>query len=354
MKKISSILKSFMILIIAVSPIFCFNYETTYASSYAEIVIEKTSGRILHSQNENEKMPMASTTKIITAITVIDHFDLNKIITIPLETTGIEGSSVYLKTGEKFTVLDLLYGLMLRSGNDCAETLALAVTSDRNEFIDLMNKTAKKCGAKNTNLTNPHGLHDDLHYTTCLDLALISAYAMKNATFKKIVSTKKHVATELTSNEKRVWLNKNKMLTNYSGATGIKTGYTKKAGRCLVSSAEQNGMELISVVLNVPPMFERSSQILDEAFANFRLVKLIDSKKFNYRIPCKDRSKYVNLKIDEDFYYPISKSERVSAQIYLPEFIENSVDNNKKVGEIKLFIEKQLIFCQNIYTLFID
>lgn len=343
-----------MILVIAFAPLFLQNYQVAKADSFAEIVIEKTSGRILYSQNENAKLPMASTTKIITAITVIDNFDLNKIITVTKKTVGVEGSSVYLKEGDKFKAIDLLYGLMLRSGNDCAETLAIAFTKSRKDFIDLMNLTAKKCGAKNTNFTNPHGLHDSNHYTTCLDLALISAYAMKNPTFKKIVSTKSYTATEISSGEKRVWKNKNKMLFNYLGATGIKTGYTKKAGRCLVSSAEKDGMELIAVVLNVPPMFERSSEMLNKAFENYRLVKIIDSSKFNYSIPDKDKNVYYDLKIDGDEYYPISKSESITAQIDLPKYFDFTPKGGQKVGEIKIFASKQLIFSKNIYTLSIE
>ena len=351
MKKISNILKCFTIIAIALNCIFAQVQNRASADSWCEVVIEKTSGRILCAKNENKKMPMASTTKILTAITVIENFDLGKIITVPKCAAMVEGSSVYLKEGEKFTTLDLLYGLMLRSGNDCAETLATTLTSSRAEFIELMNKTAKKCGAENSNFVNPHGLHDDEHYTTCLDLAKISAYAMQNPTFKKIVSSKSYIATELTANEKRVWTNKNKMLTNFDGATGIKTGYTKKAGGCLVSSAERDGMELICVVLNHQPTYERSSQILNQAFEDYRLVKVIDSSKFDYFLPNKSKSKYFKLKVYGDEYYPIAKNESVKAQINLPEYLLNPPLGEQKIGEIKIFVSKQLIFSKNIYTL---
>ena len=351
MKIISKILKCFTILVIAVNCLIAQVNVRASADGWGEVVIEKSSGRILQCKNENKKMPMASTTKILTAITVIDNFDLSKILVVPSKAVGVEGSSVYLKEGDRFTTLDLLYGLMLRSGNDCAETLAQTLTGDRAEFIKLMNKTAKKCGAKNSNFINPHGLHNDEHYTTCLDLALISAYAMKNPIFKKIVSSKSYTAIELNSNENRVWKNKNKMLSNFLGATGIKTGFTKKAGRCLVSSAERDGMELISVVLNLQQTYERSSQILNQAFEEYSLVKIIDAKKFDYFLPNQSKSKYFKLKVYGDEYYPLAKNERVQAQISLPNFIENPLLSEQKIGEIKIFISKQLIFSKNIYTL---
>ncbi len=327
------------------------NAKSVYANSYAEIVIEKSSGRVLHQVNQDIKLPMASTTKILTAITVIDNFPLDKIITVPKDCQGVEGSSIYLKEGDKFSVIDLLYGLMLRSGNDSAKTLAVCLSGGQEEFVSLMNATAKKCGAFNSNFTNPHGLHDENHYTTALDLALITRYALQNFTFAKIVQTKSYVATELTSGEKRVWKNKNKMIFNYDGATGVKTGYTKKAGRCLVSSANRKGMEVISVVLNVSNMFERSQQLLNESFNNYDYIKIIDSKKFDYNIPNKDKTKYYSLCVKDDVYYPIRKNERLKIELDLPNYLDFIPKQDQKVGEIKIYSSKQLIFLKNIYTL---
>ena len=239
--------------------------------------------RVLYEENSSVKLPMASTTKILTAITVIDNFDVNEKVTVPKSATNIEGSSIYLKEGETITVLELLYGLMLRSGNDCAECLAQTLTS-RDNFIELMNKTANKIGATNSNFINPHGLHDNEHYTTAYDLALISSYAMKNELFKKIVSTKKINISNGSENYDRVLINKNKMLSNYNGANGIKTGYTKKAGRCLVSSAYKNGMEVVTVVLNCPNMWERSEQLLNYSYDNYKMLNVIDKEELSSKI----------------------------------------------------------------------
>ena len=347
MKINKGFLLCFMIAVICLNTLFFLRASASFNSGIA--VLEKTSGRVLYEDNSNEKLPMASTTKIITAITFIDNFDIESVIEIPSDFKGVEGSSVYLKGGEKYSAKDLLYGLMLRSGNDCAEVLASSLVG-REKFISLMNLTAKICGAINTNLTNPHGLHEENHYTTASDLAIITCYALKNKTFKEIVSTKKYVATELNSGENRIWYNKNKMLGSFDGATGVKTGYTVKAGRCLVSSAERNGMEVVCVVLNVYDMFECSKRLLDEAFYNYKLVKLIDSKKFDYKIADTDLN-YYKLQIENDFYYPVSSSDKICVELNLPKFIKKPTKSKEKVGEITIYIKKQLIFCQNIYTL---
>lgn len=347
MKIIKAILLSFTIAIIAIS--IPKTLKVKADSAYGIVVMEKLSGRILFSENETEKLPMASTTKILTAITVIENFDLNKVIEVPSGFKGVEGSSVYLKSGERYTAKDLLYGLMLRSGNDCAEILASSFCK-REDFILLMNQVATKFGAKNSNFTNPHGLHDENHFTTAEDLANITRFALNNPVFKKIVSTKKYVATELKSNEKRFWQNKNKMLFLFDGATGVKTGYTVKAGRCLVSSAERNGMELICVVLNVYDMFERSKNLLDKAFSEYKLIKLVSKDKFNYKLPDEDLN-YHYLYIESDFYYPIANSEKINIELNLPKSIKKNHQSKQKVGEIKIYSLKQLIFCQNIYTL---
>jgi hypothetical protein len=160
----------------------------------------------------------------------------------------VEGSSIYLRQGEKLTIRQLLYGLMLRSGNDCAVALAVKIGGNVERFAEMMNELARKIGVEKTNFVNPHGLHDDNHYTTAFDLARISAYAMKNSVFREIVSTKNITISGVEG--ERVLVNKNKMLSTFAGGDGIKTGFTKRAGRCLVSSAIKNGMEVVSVVLN--------------------------------------------------------------------------------------------------------
>ncbi len=347
-RKIKIFLSVAVFVFLIVSPVF--NAEA-YTLSKAETVMEVYSGRILSEKNADEKLPMASTTKIITAITVLDNFDVKQVVSVPKECVGVEGSSIYLKEGEKYKVIDLLYGLMLRSGNDAAETLAVTLAGSIKNFVSLMNKTAETAGAKNSSFANPHGLSDDAHYTTAKDLASITCYAMKNETFKKIVSAKKHVAKELVSGEKRVWINKNKMLFNFEGADGVKTGYTVKAGRCLVSSAKRNGMEIVSVVLDSPQMFERSSELLENAFSDYDYIKIFDSERFDYDIFDEGKTHSYKISKPESFCYPVGKSEKIRCETSFTSFSDKKLQPNEKVGEIKIYCSKQLIFSQNIYTL---
>ncbi len=318
----------------------------------SEIVMEVGSNRVLYSKNENEKMFMASTTKIVSAIAVIENMNMSGIITITKDTVGVEGSSIYLEEGEKLTVMDLLYGLMLRSGNDCAETLAVACSGSIDNFANLMNETAKKLGATNSNFTNPHGLHDDNHYTTAHDLALISSYAMKNDIFRKIVGTKRVEIPHSTRNHNRVLINKNKMLKEFEGANGIKTGFTKKAGRCLVSSCYRNGMELICVVLNCPPMFERSKALLSDAFNKYSNEILVNSDNIVGFIDSKSQ-KNVALCIKNDIILPLTKNEKKMINIVYdyPNQVNFELKNNQEVGNIKIYCENNLIFQEKIYTI---
>lgn len=323
-----------------------------FSQSSSEIVMEMNSKRVLYANNIHEKKYMASTTKILTAIVIIENCNLNAVVTVGKNTTGIEGSSIYLEEGETLTVTDLLYGLMLRSGNDCAETLAVFCSGSIEKFAALMNETAKKIGALNSNFVNPHGLNNENHYTTAYDLALISCYAMQNADFREIVSTKKKVIPFTTRNTKRLLINKNKLLSDFDGANGIKTGFTKKAGRCLVGGSNRNGMQLISVVLNCPPMFERSKTILENAFNEYSMVKIVESDNIIDFIPNVFGEK-IGVHIKNDVVLPLTESERKSVRIEyeLPKTLESETPNDKEIGEVKIYCENNLIFTEKIYTI---
>ena len=245
------------------------SYKTEVGSSAASMaLVDGDTGELIYSKNCDARREPASTTKICTAITVIENQTLLDIpMPIPDEAVGVEGSSLYLQKGEMLTVRDLLYGLMLQSGNDCAVALAVIVGGSVDGFVRMMNETAQKAGAKNTNFANPHGLHDDNHYTTARDLCAISYYAMQNELFREIVSTKRHTTPYHNHDYKRNFPNKNKILFNYDGGNGIKTGYTRHSGRCLVSSATRNGKTYICTVLNCYDMFEECMRLMDCAFA---------------------------------------------------------------------------------------
>lgn len=331
----------------------CLNTKNVFvdASTQSEIVIEVNSKRILHQVNAFDKKFMASTTKILTAIVIIENCNLAETITITKDTIGIEGSSIYLEEGEKLTIKDLLYGLMLRSGNDCAETLAKHCSGSIEKFAILMNETAKKIGANNSNFVNPHGLHNDEHYTTAYDLALISAYSIKNPIFKEIVSTKRIKIPQTTRNYDRILINKNKMLNTLDGATGIKTGFTKKAGRCLVTSCFRNGMELVCVVLNCPPMFEKSQSLINNVYENYELTKIIESDNILDFIDINGKKTPIHIK--NDIVLPLKPSEKNQLKITYdyPKTIKNETKNDTEIGFVKIYLKNNLLFTEKIYTI---
>ncbi len=324
-------------------------------SAESMIVIERDTGRVLNEKNADKRRPMASTTKIATAITVIDRVsDLDKKVKVPAQAVGVEGSSIYLEKDEELTVRDLLYGLMLQSGNDCAVALAVTTAGSIRDFAAMMNETAAKAGAEKTNFVNPHGLHDDNHYTTARDLAAIAAYAMKNETFRTIVSTKRYTAPWQGRDYDRVILNKNKILSTYDGGDGVKTGYTKKAGRCLVSSATRDGMNVIAVVLNCGPMFEDCRALMDEAFNSYKLRNVIEGADIKAAAPVTEgKALSAALGCGEKYFYPLTDSEYSSLRYEIEEVrpMRAPVNVGDENGKIKIFSGNRLLFETKLYSI---
>jgi len=354
-------IKKIFILLALCLTFFAFLPQKTFAkettSAKACVVFEANSGRLLFEKNKDQKLPEASTTKIMTALVVAENVDVNEVVVIPKQAVGIEGSSIYLREGEKLTVKELLYGLMLRSGNDCAVALALHVGKSIENFANIMNKKAKFLGCKNTNFTNPHGLPDDNHYTCAYDLGLISCEAIKNPIVKEIVSAKNAEISNDGYNYPRYLKNKNKIITlyNYNGANGIKTGFTKKAGRCFVGSAERDGMQLVVVLLNCGPMFEESMQLMDCFFEKYEMKNLLQIKDVFYTIKVKKgKIKFVDAKVENSFCYPLKKDGSENDKIKIISTLQNQVDNAKSgqiVGKTQIMFDNQLIFSSKIITL---
>ena len=241
-------------------------------SAKSSCLIEAEGGRILYSKNGTKRMPMASTTKVMTAIVAIESgIPLDTKIKVPKEAVGIEGSSVYLKQNEVVSFEMLLYALMLSSANDAAVAIAYVVSGSVDNFVALMNKKADELGLADTNFTNPHGLYDENHYTTAENLAKIMAYAMKNQDFAKITSSK-NKAFAREDGTSFALSNHNRLLKAYDGVIGGKTGFTKKSGRCLVTCAERNGLKLIAVTLDAPDDWNDHAKLYDFGFANYERV----------------------------------------------------------------------------------
>ncbi len=308
----------------------CYSTGNFATSAQSAVVMEQSSGRVLFGKNQHAQLPMASTTKIVTALTVLQNVNIDQVVTIPKQACGVEGSSIYLREGEHLTVLELLYGLMLRSGNDCAVALALHVGGTLENFAQMMNDVARDIGCTNSNFCNPHGLHVENHYTSACDLAKITCKALQNETFQKIVSTKSVKISNEGYDYPRVLLNKNKLLSMLDGADGVKTGYTKKAGRCFVGSATKNGMQVVAVVLNCGPMFEETKSMLNEAFSQYTLQCAIPKDK-----PCGfversgGRQYYY---CPQSFCYPVKVGESLTKRILL--------DGNARV---EIFLNDKLL-----------
>ncbi len=262
MKRLISIIVSIFILTVTAKA----QYET---SAKSVCVIEASSGEVAYASNEKEKLPMASTTKIMTAVIALSHCDLDDIVTVSQNAAMTEGSSAYLKAGASVSVRDLLYGLMLNSGNDAAIAIAEYISGSTDEFAKLMTKTARHIGARHTSFKNPNGLPDDKHYTTAYDLAIIARYAMENEDFKTIVSTSSYTAD--IDGLPITYTNHNRLLREYDGCIGIKTGFTEAAGRCLVSAASKNGMTFIAVTLNDANDWADHKALFDTAFGEYSM-----------------------------------------------------------------------------------
>ncbi len=237
-------------------------------SAQHAVVMDARTGQTLFAQQEDCRCLIASTTKIMTGLLICEDCDLQQTYTIPKEAEGVEGSSIYLHAGEQLTLEDLLYGMMLQSGNDAAVALALAHSGSIEAFAARMNARAMELGLQNTHFANPHGLDDAGNYATAADLARLACAAMENETFAKVVSTKQYRFGQ------RVVTNHNKLLWRFEGAEGVKTGFTKAAGRILVSSATRQGRRLICVTINAPDDWNDHCALLEEGFSKFRLCQL--------------------------------------------------------------------------------
>lgn len=279
--------------LIAVFPLNCAAAQTEpiSVSARSAILIDLDEKSILYQRNARERMAMASTTKIVTALVACELSECDATIKIPREAVGIEGSSIYLCEGELLTVEQLLYALLLESANDAAVALAISVAGSIENFAQKCNEKAYSLGLRDTSFKNPHGLYDEEHYTTAYDLAILTAEALKNPTIAKICATKRATiplgVTEESPNGDglRYLKNHNKLLSTYEGAIGVKTGFTKKSGRCLVSAAERNGLTLIAVTLNAPDDWRDHSAMLDYGFDNFEKRVIYRQGEFCYDLP---------------------------------------------------------------------
>ena len=265
-------------------------------SAASAILYEPSSRTFLCELDADTRRPMASTTKIMTALVAIENSALDDVVEVSPEASGIEGSSVYLQAGERVSMETLLYALLLQSANDAAAAIAVAVGGSIEGFADMMNERARTLGLTDTHFTNPHGLHDKEHYTTARELALIAAEAMQNETFRTIASTKKKTLSLRDGTVSRVVYNHNRMLSMYKGVVGVKTGFTKNSGRCLVGAAERDGVLLISVTLNAPNDWRDHQMLFEKGFSAFTHETLVEKNEYTVTLPIENgRKKEITL-----------------------------------------------------------
>lgn len=253
-------------------------------SAKSAVLIDADTGNVLYEKNASERLPMASTTKIMTAIVALENSSLSDKVAVSKKAVGVEGSSIYLHEGEILTMENLICALLLSSANDAAAAIAFEVGGSIEGFADMMNEKAEALGLSCTHFVNPHGLDDEEHYTTASELAKIAAYGLRNRDFARIVSTYK-TTIPLDGNGARVLINHNKMLRMYEGAVGVKTGFTKRSGRCLVSAAERDGLRLIAVTLNAPDDWADHRAMLDYGFDAYDRIRACGIGEYQIVVP---------------------------------------------------------------------
>lgn len=316
--------------------------EPPQISATAGILMDKKSSQILFNKNIHTKRPPASTTKILTAIIAIEESNLEDIVTVSRKAAYQEGSSIYLKENEKISLEELIYGLMLASGNDAAVAIAEHISGSVDEFSRLMNKKAREIGAKNSNFVNPHGLPATGHVSTAYDLAMIMRYALNNKTFSEITSTK----SLKKDNWKRGYKNHNQLLWSYEKATGGKTGFTKAAGRCLVSSAASDDKEMIAVVLNSPGDWVDSTNLLEFGLNQFFWKKIVSQGEIVHTIKSKKSlENQLNIQAQNDIkiLVPRGGKTKIEKKIKIDSGLKLPVSENDKIGKILIYNNNQLI-----------
>lgn len=318
--------------------ILVFSLPVNAISAQSAVLLDCTTGRILYSKQPDKQSLVASTTKIMTALIVCEQCNVLDRVKIPIEAVGIEGSSMYLQVGEILTVQELLYGLMLHSGNDAAVALAIYCGGTVEGFVQLMNDKARLLGLRNTHFENPNGLDAQNHYSTASDLASLASYAMCNPIFSQIVSTKTVKVGD------RFLKNHNKLLWQLEGTDGVKTGYTRTAGRILVSSAVRDGRRLVAVTINDPNDWQDHKQLMEDGFQRYSLKQVLQENQILGRFEIAGgKEQYVELITTESFSFPLSDDEEPMVHLPTPGFVYAPVAAGQSAGFAQIFLGDRLI-----------
>jgi len=327
---------AFSIFVLFAGALPAFASEPFHVAAKGAVLIDADSGRVLYAQNADQRLPMASTTKVMTTLLALEHASLDEMVTAGKNAAGVTGTSLYLSQGETLSMEHMLYGLMLRSGNDAAVAVAEHIAGSVPAFAEMMNAKAEALGA-NAHFVNPHGLDADGHGISALGLALVMRAAMKNATFRTITGTQRKIIPWVGNEYSRVLENKNRLLKTYEGATGGKTGYTGKAGRCLVFSAERDGLSLIGAVLNCPTWFDTATALLDYGFENFRSESALeDGQSVDAVVVRGGVSEVVGVVAAAPLQTAVPVGEAVRIVRHLPQALQAPVRAGQAVGTAQL------------------
>ncbi|MCL1802148.1 MAG: D-alanyl-D-alanine carboxypeptidase [Eubacteriaceae bacterium] len=321
------------------------------ASSRAHVVIEQKTKAILYENNAHERLPMASTTKIATAIVAIESGKLNETVTVSSRAAGVSGSSLYLKAGDTIQLGELIAATLFVSANDGTVAIAEHIDGTMEKFVDRMNAYVKKLGLENTNFANPHGLTAENHYSTAYDLAYIMATAIENETFLKMVSSQTWSVT--INGETKMYLNKDQFLYLYEYSIGGKTGLTSAAGRCFVSASEQNGLTLCSTVLNSSNIYNESINLMNTAFSEYKLSCAVRKGEYIATVPIEGgRQSELKLKFIDDIYVPTKKSEPddFKVEAYYEEYLQAPIAKNQIIGKYYIISGQNVLIEGNIQS----
>lgn len=315
------------------------------------IVMEASTGKILYQKDADSLRYPASTTKIMTLLVALENGNLDDMVTVSTNAAQTEGSSLWLESGERMKLSDLLYGMMLVSGNDATVAVAEHIAGSVDAFAKLMTAKAHEIGAVNTSFVNSSGLPDPNHYTTARDLALIAAYGYKNPMFRQIVSTKEKQVPWAAKNYNRELFNENRMLWLYDGGNGVKTGYTDAAGRCLVSAANRNGVQLVSVVLDSEFMWNDSIALLDYGFPRVQPVDVLHKGDIVKTVDViSGKKSSLELKADALIRIPVVEGEhsKFKTVVEAPNQVSASIHQGDPVGRVKVMYEDREVAAANL------
>ena len=318
-----------------VLPISAVASSEPHVSASCAVLFEPTTGAILYEKSKDKQVPMASTTKIMTGYLALCHGNLGDMVEIPNEACGIEGSSIYMEAGEILSLNDLLYALLLQSANDAATAIAIHVGGTLEHFVEMMNETASRLGLQNTHFENPHGLDAPNHHTTAMDLAKLASVAMEHEMFSQIVSTVKYTIPKGNEGDVRVLVNHNKLLRMYDGASGVKTGFTKKSGRCLVGAAEKNGLTFISVTLDAPNDWNDHIQLFEYGFSKMENRLICPAESFVFPLPIWGEEALGYCTNMEDVYAILPKDAPTPEYtLSLPHYLTAPLKKGRVVGHL--------------------